>query len=207
MIDLELKNAFFLLLSEYQAISQSEKLWNEIETAYNQKSRYYHNLIHIQSLFDALSPLKGQINDWEVIQFSVLYHDIIYKATKSNNEEKSADVAVNRLTEIGLEEERIENCKSQIIATKTHESHDLDTKFLLDADLSILGSNSQEYIQYTQQIRKEYSIYPDLLYKPGRKKVLQHFLEMDRIFKTNHFYNQLENQARQNLQAELDSLS
>lgn len=204
---MDLKNVFFLLLSAYQASALSEKLWNEIESAYNQKSRYYHNLIHIQSLFQALNPLKAQVNDWEIIQFSIFYHDIIYKATKSNNEEKSAELAFNRLTEIGLDTERIENCKSQIIATKTHESHDSDTAYLLDADLSILGTNSQEYIQYTHQIRKEYSIYPDLLYKPGRKKVLQHFLEMDRIFKTDHFYNQLENQARQNLQAELDSLS
>jgi predicted metal-dependent HD superfamily phosphohydrolase len=204
---LDLKNALFLLLSAYQASALSEKLWNEIESAYNQKSRYYHNLIHIQSLFQALNPLKEQINDWEIIQFSIFYHDIIYKATKSNNEEKSAELAVNRLTEIGLEEERIESCKNQIIATKSHEGHDSDTKFLLDADLSILGSDFQEYIQYTQQIRKEYSIYPELLYKPGRKKVLQHFLDMDQIFKTDHFYNQLENQARQNLQAELDSLS
>ncbi|MCR9248927.1 MAG: hypothetical protein NXI20_00830 [bacterium] len=204
---MDLKNTFFLLLSEYQASSLSEKLWNEIESAYNQRSRHYHNLIHIQSLFDVLSSLKEQVNDWEIIQFSIFYHDIIYKATKSNNEEKSAELAVDRLIEIGLDTERIESCKNQIVATKTHEGHDSDTKFLLDADLSILGTTSQDYIKYTQQIRKEYSIYPDLLYKPGRKKVLQHFLEMDRIFKTDHFYNQLENQARQNLQAELDSLS
>jgi predicted metal-dependent HD superfamily phosphohydrolase len=40
----------------------------------------------------------------------------------------------------------------------------------LDADLSILGKDLDTYLAYTKMIRKEYSIYPDFLYKPGRKK-------------------------------------
>lgn len=56
------------------------------------------------------------------------------------------------------------------------------------------------------QVRKEYSIYPDLLYKPGRKKVLQHFLQMERIFKTQVFYDKYETQSRRNLEKELNQL-
>jgi predicted metal-dependent HD superfamily phosphohydrolase len=52
-------------------------------------------------------------------------------------------------------------------------------------------------------VRKEYLIYPDLIYNPGRKKVLHHFLAMDRIFKTDFFYNKFEQQARQNLRKEI----
>jgi len=62
------------------------------------------------------------------------------------------------------------------------------------------------YENYTHQLRKEYAVYPDLLYNEGRKKVLMHFLEMNRIFKTDEFYNQFEKQARENLKRELKEL-
>jgi predicted metal-dependent HD superfamily phosphohydrolase len=50
-------------------------------------------------------------------------------------------------------------------------------------------------------------MYPDFLYKPGRRKVLTHFLEMERIFKSDHFYQKYEEQARKNLLFESIALS
>jgi len=69
-----------------------------------------------------------------------------------------------------------------------------------------LGQPSDVYEQYCGQIRKEYSIYPDIVYKPGRKKVLIHFLNMEKIFKTSFFYDKYELQARANLESELKRL-
>jgi len=77
---------------------------------------------------------------------------------------------------------------------------------ILDADLAILGKDWKDYENYIHQIRKEYSIYPDFLYNPGRKKVLIHFLEFDEIFKTNHFKEKYENIARENIQREISML-
>ncbi|MGE4514074.1 MAG: hypothetical protein AB7E26_09720, partial [Chryseobacterium sp.] len=73
--------------------------------------------------------------------------------------------------------------------------------------LSILGSESEIYVSYTQKIRKEYSIYPDLLYRPGRKKVLEHFLKSESIFKTEYFKEKYELRARENILSEIESLS
>ncbi len=79
----------------------------------------------------------------------------------------------------------------------------MDINYLLDADLSVLGKDRETYLVYTQMIRKEYSIYPDFLYKPGRKKVLRHFLELENIFKTEYFRDQYETQAKENIETEL----
>lgn len=62
------------------------------------------------------------------------------------------------------------------------------------------------YSQYTKQVRQEYSIYSDVIYNAGRKKVLNHFLTMNRIFKTPYFFDKLEKQAKENLFKELESL-
>jgi predicted metal-dependent HD superfamily phosphohydrolase len=70
-------------------------------------------------------------------------------------------------------------------------------------DLCILGADPIKYVDYCGRIRKEYNIIPDIIYKPGRAKVLKHFLEMERIFKTKHFFQLYEEQARLNIGAEL----
>jgi predicted metal-dependent HD superfamily phosphohydrolase len=62
------------------------------------------------------------------------------------------------------------------------------------------------YTQYYQAVRKEYAIYPDLIYNPGRKKVLQHFLSMENIFKTTFFIEKFETTAKLNLQREISLL-
>ena len=154
-----------------------------------------------------LEDVKADIKGWETVLFAVFYHDIVYKATSKSNEEDSADIASKRLRELGFPKDRIGKCVSLILATKAHTTGgDTDTDYFTDADLSILGQTQDIYFQYAKQVRKEFSIYPDLLYNPGRKKVLKHFLNMDRIFKTQYFFEKFEKQARENLMNELETL-
>lgn len=184
-----------------------KKFWTEIEKNYSRKSRHYHNLQHLETLFEEIEHVKDKIKNFNTISFSIFYHDVIYDATSKLNEEKSADVAKERLEILGLNNEDLQQVYEQILATKSHQkSENEDANFLLDADLSVLGKSSEAYSEYTKQIRKEYSIYPDFLYKPGRKKVLQHFLELENIFKTEFFRNKYETQARENIEFELKGL-
>jgi predicted metal-dependent HD superfamily phosphohydrolase len=184
-----------------------DTLWLEIEIQYSQKGRYYHNLEHLDHMFSELELVKTYISDFSNICISVFYHDIIYDASSKNNEEKSAEYAKNRLRELNVEQKSIDQISDQILATKAHQkSANEDINYLLDVDLSILGKDTQTYLDYTKKIRKEYSIYPDLLYKPGRKKVLKHFLELENIFKTDYFKNKYENQTRINIERELITL-
>ncbi|WP_404986829.1 hypothetical protein ACI513_07570 [Chryseobacterium sp. M5] len=184
-----------------------KKFWTEIEKNYSRKSRHYHNLQHLETLFEEIEHVKDKIKNFNTISFSIFYHDVIYDAASKLNEEKSADVAKERLEILGLNNEDLQQVYEQILATKSHQkSENEDANFLLDADLSVLGKTSEVYSEYTKQIRKEYSIYPDFLYKPGRKKVLQHFLELESIYKTEFFRNKYEIQARENIEFELKGL-
>lgn len=181
--------------------------WQEIETKYSEKGRHYHDLLHLENMFRELETVKSNIEDFAAVSLSVFYHDIIYNASSKSNEEQSALYAENKLQQLGLDKNTVSKIAKQILATKAHEKSDSrDTNYLLDADLSILGKDLTEYLDYTRNIRREYSIYPDLLYKPGRKKVLRHFLELERIFKTNEFQEKYELQAKQNIASELKLL-
>jgi predicted metal-dependent HD superfamily phosphohydrolase len=203
-----LKEIFIELLTKYTDNERvKNKLWTEIEKNYSSKKRHYHTLQHLDNLLSQLTEVKSEIQNWETTLFTLFYHDIIYNSIKSDNEEKSAGLAEKRMTQISVSNYEIELCKKQILATKSHiKSIDSDTNYFTDADLSILGQNWETYLLYCKNVRKEYSIYPAIVYNPGRKKVLNHFLSMDRIFKTDFFYNKFETQAKQNLQQEIESL-
>ena len=203
-----LKETFIGLLTHYTDNDRlTNELWTEIEKNYSSKKRHYHTLHHLDSLLAQLTDVKGKIQKWNTILFSLYYHDIVYNSLKSDNEEKSAELAERRMKQISVSIDTIELCKNQILATKSHiKSTNSDTNYFTDADLSILGQNWETYSVYYKNVRKEYSIYPDFVYNPSRKKVLNHFLSMDRIFKTDFFHNKFEIQAKRNLQKEIELL-
>jgi predicted metal-dependent HD superfamily phosphohydrolase len=175
----------------------TEQLLAEIRSNYSRPGRYYHTLAHLDNLLAELLPIKDKIDDWQTLVFSIAYHDIVYNSRKQDNEEKSAALAYERMTRLDLPVAAKEKCSNQIKATKGHQvSSDGDTNYFTDADLAILGSDHESYQAYAKQIRKEYRLYPDFLYKPGRQKVLRHFLAMESIYKTNWFKDKYEEQAR-----------
>jgi predicted metal-dependent HD superfamily phosphohydrolase len=204
-----LTDTFLKLTSKYNPDKAlANDLWLEIFTKYSDPKRHYHTITHLENMMADLTGIKDQVQDWETTLFALYYHDIVYKATSNTNEEDSAKLARQKLKQIGYPEDKITACCEMIIATKLHNlSTHNDTNLLVDADLAILGQKPDVYQQYAEDVRKEYAVYPDFLYNRGRKKALQHFLEMDSIFKTNYFIAKYEKQARLNIANELADIA
>lgn len=199
-----MKNAWEKIALKYAVPEKtSENILKKIVDAYSHKSRHYHNIAHIEDLLAQAQTFENQLHDIDTLHFAILFHDIVYDASKSDNEKQSAILAQKIMKEIGIEDTKIQRVYDYILATKKHEPspNDSDLQFLLDIDLSILASEPSRYQLYTQQIRKEYSIYPDFLYKNGRKKAMQAFLEREKIF---YFYDEeYEKRARENIKSEI----
>ena len=206
----ELKSRWLDLFSKYSKDKPLiETYWKEIINKYSSKKRFYHNLSHLQNMLKQLDKYENQIVDLDTLKFAIWYHDIIYKSTKKDNEEKSAVLGKKRLKTIGFDENRLEKLKKLIVSTKKHQlilTKNNDNAYLLDLDLSILGADWNTYKNYIQNIRKEYKIYPNFMYNPGRKKVLNHFLERETLFFTQDFQIKYEKQARENLKKEIELL-
>jgi predicted metal-dependent HD superfamily phosphohydrolase len=204
MLQFEFQTQVLKITTDFSII---DRLWQEIQDHYTASGRYYHNLTHLDNVTTDLFNLKTQISDWQTLVFSIAYHDIVYDPLRQDNEEKSADLAVQRLGQLNLSADQQLKCKAQIIATKTHAlSSDIDTNYFTDADLAVLGSEPAIYKQYVESIRNEYSVYPDNLYYSGRKKVLENFLAMPKIYKTVYFQENCENTARSNILNELQDI-
>lgn len=200
-----LKDIWVELLHPYVSVeSITGKLWQEIVDAYEAKGRYYHTLQHIEYLVNHAFIFRDQLQDFGVVLFSIFYHDIVYDPLRNDNEERSSQFARERLKVIGLAEERIKNCVDQILATKDHESiHDQDCDYFLDFDLAILGEEPDLFRAHSLNVRKEYSHLSDPVFYASRRKVLESFLHMPRIYKTEPFYEKYEARAIENIRSEI----
>lgn len=203
-----LKPEFVNLMRQFSGDSAHiETLWDELVRLYAEKSRHYHTMAHLEHLWRQLIDIQGQIQDWDAVLLALFYHDSVYNVLKKDNEVQSALLAEKRLQTLGAPTTTIDKTTALILATQTHQvDADADVNLFTDADLSVLGQAWPVYLKYCQDVRKEYAVYPNLLYNPGRRKVLRHFLSMERIFKTDHFADRFEAQARQNLQREQNEI-
>jgi len=203
---MNLKEKFVNVLLEigFEAI-KIEGLWVDLEKAYSGKSRHYHNLTHLEEMIAQYEIYRSELTFPVEVLYAIFYHDYIYNPTSKENELKSAEYAISILPS---------NAKinaalvfDMIVATKLHQHNEVeDVNWLIDFDLKILSKEWNDYEVYFKQIRKEYKIYPNLLYNPGRKKALVHFLENEFIFQTETFRTQFEKQARDNIRREISQL-
>ena len=186
--------------------NEIELNWLDLEKAYSNKSRHYHNLTHINDMLECFEIYIDQLQSPNEVLFSIFYHDYIYKSSKKDNELKSAEYTVNLLPkETTLHSKLVFD---MICATQLHQHNEIeDINWLIDFDLKVLSRDWNDYQIYFEQIRKEYRIYPDFLYKPGRAKALKHFLENEFIFHTETFRNLYEEKARTNIEKEISLLT
>lgn len=175
---------------------------------HNEAHRTYHNFQHISHLLDLIETHYKAANvDALTLNLTAWFHDAVYNPKKKNNEEQSAQLAEKWLPQIGVSDAMVKHVAHIIRRTANHTQNDssdtAETLFFLDADLVILGSSSEHYTKYHQAIRAEYSHVPSLFYKPGRRKVLQAFIDAPFLYRTEPFRSLYEAKARKNLTAEI----
>lgn len=208
---MDLKDEWFNLAGKYcQRAEIIKAVWYDIEKAYSSSHRHYHNLGHIEEMLSVLSYVKSSMHDPDAIWFATFFHDMVYVAGSSVNEERSRDLGRECLHYLGVSEAMQQIVDRLIILTKVHPVDSdltLDEQLFVDADLAILGMNPERYSRYAEAVRKEYSIFPDFIYYKGRKKVLKGFLENTVIYRTRELRSCYEARARVNISEELKQLS
>ncbi|MEM9509882.1 MAG: hypothetical protein AAGA16_19730 [Cyanobacteria bacterium P01_E01_bin.35] len=205
----QLRSSWFNLLEKFQADTNlGESVFADLIKAYSDTKRHYHNLHHLQHILDSLTEVQELIVNFPALQLCAWFHDYIYNPQAIDNEMESA-IAVERiLSKLRVNFDTLRLVQQIILSTRKHEPflEATDNLIFLDVDLSILGTSPDKYLAYSQAIRQEYSHLSDRDYQVGRKQILTQFLARDRIYYTDYFYQQLESNARKNLQTEINSL-
>jgi predicted metal-dependent HD superfamily phosphohydrolase len=175
---------------------------------YSSPARHYHNLGHLRACLAELDRVRHLACDAPGVELALWYHDAIYDPTRSDNEQRSADLAREDSKRAGLSPERIELIVSLILATR-HDSPPAtaDQRLIVDIDLAILGGEQAEFDAYEVAIRQEYAHVPESDFRRGRAAILQRFLDRPRIYTTDYFHGKYEAAARANLRRSIDGLT
>lgn len=202
-----LKKTFIELLENYTTNQQLIlEFWDEIALYYSNLDRSYHTFLHLEQKLNYLILVKDKINNWNLILFSLYYHDVIYRTLSDGNELESATLLIQRLTILEFSEKDINWCYNLIMATKRHRfQKENDYNYLLDVNLVFLGGDWNTYYEYFTLIRKDFNCYSSSRFKQKRRRLIKHLLTKKTIYYTAFFRTKYELQARQNLITESES--
>ncbi len=181
-----------------------------LAASYSSAGRYYHDLEHLSEVFKVAGRLALFCDDPHALQLAIWFHDAVYDTRATDNESRSADLAVLLLGPIGVPAGVLDRV-TRMIRLTAHLSADTppgdrDTAALLDADLAILGASEERYRRYAADVRKEYAWVPDAEYARGRRAVLERFLARPRLYWHDLTFQEGEERARENMRAELAGL-
>lgn len=176
---------------------------------YAEPHRAYHNATHVQALLKLADAHADLMRDSLAVRLAIWFHDAFYDTARPDNEERSACLAEQKLSEWNCDAQLISSVVSKVRATAGHrwEDRDPDTALFLDFDLSVLAAPDFVYDQYARQIAEEYAWLPAAAYRAGRIKVLEGFVNRPCLYFTERFSLQWEAVARANLQREMHSLN
>lgn len=194
---------------EEAGCSDSDHVIDQVLEAYSEAQRKYHTTQHLEQCFQVLDEVfPDHIPCRAAIELALWFHDYVYTPTSQRNEDLTAFVSRNLIiTKLNGSSDLAGQVQELILLTKHNApTNSIPEKILVDVDLSILGVSPGKFDIYEAQVREEYSMYPDELFRPGRAGILQQFLARDRIYQTDPMHFRFEQQARRNLERSLKAL-
>lgn len=152
---------------------------NFILDRWSEPHRHYHDLGHLNDLISQINEDYGDgkinENEREKLTLVALFHDLVYEPTRTDNEEKSAEIFYRFCTEqhnIDLVE-----VKQMILDTKNHTPCTPLSQKFIDYDMNICDREFDDLLIWENNIREEYSMYVNEEYKAKRIKFLESILD------------------------------
>jgi predicted metal-dependent HD superfamily phosphohydrolase len=182
---------------------------DDLLARWREPQRRYHTLAHLTAVLDRVEVLQEYAADPDVVRLAAWFHDAVYRPDRSENEERSAHLAVRALTEAGVSGARTAEVARLVRLTVSHDpaDDDRDGQVLCDADLAVLAEHPAAYAAYTAAVREEYAFVPNSAFREGRSAVLRQLLALPALFRTPYGQEHWEATARYNIAAELDLLT
>jgi predicted metal-dependent HD superfamily phosphohydrolase len=186
------------LWHRFSVFDDGEDWHARLIAAWSEPQRGYHTLQHLDEclrLFDEVRA-AGLISRPDLAEMALWFHDAVYEPTVSDNEERSADMALQAV----CDDEAAHEIARLIMLTKSHTPGDgVDDAWIIDIDLAILGQPWERVLEYEGQIRQEYSWVPPEVYREKRVEILRGFLDRKQLYRTDWARQRLEQPARKNL--------
>jgi len=174
---------------------------------HRESHRHYHVLGHVLDCLGQAAACRPIQRRPAAVDLALWFHDAVYDTRRSDNEERSAELAAEQLSGI-VPEDLLAEVGQLVLATRHRPEPPPsgDAAVVADVDLTILGEPPDRFDAYQAAIRREYSWVPSFVYRRRRARLLEGFLARERIYATDRFYERYEAAARRNLARALHDL-
>jgi predicted metal-dependent HD superfamily phosphohydrolase len=183
---LERVNAFYILAAKY-----------------GEGHRRYHVLLHISFCLEMFDLFRHLAKNPDAVELAIFYHDFFYDigVPSRQNEEKSALLLVQHMTEWGCRFDDLYNTMSAVLATThDHKLHTDDNRLIVDIDLAGLGQPWEVFLENNRNVREEYKDVPEDKFREGNGEVLRRFYEKTPLYHHPEIEAAYGAQAKENLQ-------
>lgn len=180
--------------------------FNELEAWYGEAQRRYHTGAHIEHCLTQVDLARGHMPDPDAIEMAIWFHDMIYYATATDNEYRSAE-RFKSLADGDMEPRFIDQVYRLIMATvHNHPPTRLDEQYTVDIDLSSLGLPPAPFARDSINVRDEFPHLSEQEFALKNIGFLSSLIERPRLYCTDFFRDLYEQTARRNIACQIDKL-
>ena len=178
----------------------------ELLARYAEEHRRYHTQEHLRRMLEVIDEHAALAGDADAVRLAAWFHDAVYEVFAADNEERSAELALDRLGALGYG--RGDEVARLVRLTAGHAvaEGDRNGALLADADLAILAGEPEEYARYAAAVREEYAAVPDETFRPGRAAILRQLADLPTLFRIVPDRAEWAARARANLETEIEAL-
>lgn len=188
------------LMTRIGARDAGGQVFKDLESAYGERHRYYHNHTHLRGCFKLFDAVRGHFQRPDEGELALWFHDAIYRTRSTLNEAESAAWARRFLEEESINQASAERVAQMILSTRHDQPAPTpDAALVCDIDLAVLGVPPDVYDDFEHRVRREYWWVPEPTFVAKRQAILERFLSADSIYQTDLLRELLEPAARANL--------
>ena len=183
-------------------IAAPPEFWSRLKALYVEPPRHYHTFDHVVACLAELDEARHLAREPDLIEAALFFHDAVYDPRRGDNEKRSALLGLEIMESLGVANQVNRRVSDLVLATR----HDRkpppegDKALVADVDLSVLGQAVPVFDAYESGLRVEHSWAPWETYCESRARAVRGLLDRSPLYRTNHFRERYEAQARNNLE-------
>ncbi|MGF1430874.1 HD domain-containing protein [Kitasatospora sp. LaBMicrA B282] len=205
----DLRSRWTALLTRCGSTADPEPYGRALLARWAEPQRRYHTTDHLLAVLDEVDALAWHAEHPDAVRLAAWFHDAVYRPDRSENEERSAELAARALGQAGLPAALTAEVVRLVRLTVGHHPQpgDRNGEVLCDADLAVLGRSPAAYAAYAAAVRAEYAFVPEPVFRRERARILAELLALPALFRTPRAHERYDGPARANLAAELAELT